>query len=349
MKLSKEQNKIVTAEEDKIIVLAAAASGKTRTAIERIKYLIDKGVNPEKMVIITFTNMAAEVLLERLGNVNGIFVGTIHSYGNYLLRTIGVDTSELIEREDFDGIFPLVKKHPECIKEVDYLIMDESHDSSENQFSFVLDMIKPKAFMFFGDLRQTIYSWRDAKPEILVDLMNMSDVTTYKLKENYRNSTKILDFAKRMINPLGYEYYDDSIPMRFQEGTVINIEYDEYKIMNLIKKDGQYKDWFVLTRSNSQLEYLGSLFEKNGIPYNTFKQGNLSLEELKEQLEEDKVVLLTSHSSKGLERKKVVVIGNTTWSEEERRLSYVSATRAMDLLVWCTPKKKKKTYTYDWE
>lgn len=349
MKLSKEQEKIVKAKEDKIVVLAAAASGKTRTAIERIKYLIDNGMNPEKIVVITFTNMAAEVLLERLGNVPGIFVGTIHSYGNYLLRTIGVDTSELIEKEDFDGIFPLVKKHPECIKEVEYLIMDESHDSSENQFSFVLDMIKPKGFMFFGDLRQTIYSWRDAKPEILVDLMELPEVTTYKLKENYRNSIKILDFAKRLINPLGFEYRDDSIPMRLQDGTVVNIDYDEDRIINILKKDGNFKDWFVLTRSNGQIERLGSLFEKNGIPYNTFKQGNLTLEELKEQLEENKVVLLTSHSSKGLERKKVIVIGNTVWSEEERRLSYVSATRAMDLLIWCSPAKKKKTYTYNWE
>lgn len=349
MKLSKEQEKIVKAEEDKIVVLAAAASGKTRTAIERIKYLIEKGMPPEKIVVITFTNMAAEVLLERLGNVEGIFIGTIHSYGNYLLRTVGVDTTSLIEKEDFDGIFPLVKKHPECIKEVDYLIMDESHDSSENQFSFVLDMIKPKAFMFFADLRQTIYSWRDAKPEILVDLMEMEEVTTYKLRENYRNSINILNFAKGLISPLGYDYKDDSIPMRLQEGSVVNIEYDEYKIIDFIKRDGNFKDWFVLTRSNSQLENLKLLFEKKGIPCNTFKQGNLSLEELKEQLEEDKVVLLTSHSSKGLERKKVIVVGNTQWSEEERRLSYVSATRAMDLLIWCTPKRKKKIYTYSWE
>ena len=42
MKLSEEQLKIVQAKEDKIVVLAAAASGKTRTAIERVNFLIEK-------------------------------------------------------------------------------------------------------------------------------------------------------------------------------------------------------------------------------------------------------------------------------------------------------------------
>ena len=86
MSLSEIQKKIVEAEEEKIIVLSAAASGKTAVLTERVRYLLNSGVDPKEIVVITFTNAAAEELNERLSRPTGLFVGTIHSYANYLLR-----------------------------------------------------------------------------------------------------------------------------------------------------------------------------------------------------------------------------------------------------------------------
>ena len=39
---------------------------------------------------------------ERLGYPQGVFIGTIHSYANYLLRSYGVDTSVVLDEEKFD-------------------------------------------------------------------------------------------------------------------------------------------------------------------------------------------------------------------------------------------------------
>jgi len=57
---------------------------------------------------------------------------------------------------------------------------------------------------------------------------------------------------------------------------------------------------------------------------------------------EDTVKILTIHQAKGLENKCVAVVGAKYYNEEERCISYVAATRAKDVLVWCNPKKKEK-------
>lgn len=88
--LSEEQQKIVDSDADNIIVAAGAGSGKTRVLTERVRKLLMTNVNPKGIVVITFTNMAAEELQERLKDVPNIdkcFIGTIHSLANTLLSS----------------------------------------------------------------------------------------------------------------------------------------------------------------------------------------------------------------------------------------------------------------------
>ena len=62
----------------------------------------------------------------------------------------------------------------------------------------------------------------------------------------------------------------------------------------------------------------------------------------------DTVKVLTIHTSKGLERKNVVVIGARFYNTDERCVSYVAATRAIDKLIWVTNKPKKKPAMMKW-
>lgn len=87
--LDKQQKQAVEAKEKNVVVVAGAGSGKTRVITERIKYLLEKGVTPANIVCITFTNLAAEEMVERLQDAPGIgdaFVGTIHSFANKVLK-----------------------------------------------------------------------------------------------------------------------------------------------------------------------------------------------------------------------------------------------------------------------
>ena len=350
MELSKLQQKIVETNEDKVVVISAAASGKTAVITNRIIYLLEHGADPSKIVMITFTNMAAEEMRKRIGEKsNGVFIGTIHSYANYLLLSYGIDTSKLIETEKFEKFFPLIKKNIGCIKPIDYLLLDEAQDSTADQFEFMLDMINPKSFFIVGDLRQSIYAFNGACPEYLYALTKRDDITTFSLNENYRNAPAILNFAKGIINKIGN---DDSIPMRKDcQGLVRQASFSIAQIINILKKQVRYDNWFFLCRWNKQIDEVCMYLEKNNIPYTTFKKSQLTKNELDERMKENSIKVLTIHTAKGLEANNVIVIGAKFFSVEERCVSYVAATRARNLLIWARMPsyKKKQQMISSWE
>ena len=363
MKLSEIQKEIVEAKEKYIVVNSCAGSGKTRTLTERVKYLLANNIPAEKIVVITFTNAAAAEMLERIGEVYGLICCTIHSYANRLLTSVGIDTSKFLNEENFDKLFSLVKNNPHCVQEVEYLLLDEGQDSTEQQFEFMLDIVHPKNWMIFSDHRQSMYGFAGATPDYILDLMKDPSITVYNLTENYRNAPEILDFAKALIRPLGYEYKDNSVPMYTKvRGRVVDVDYSPDGIAKTIRRYAEqgksnYSDWFVLTRTNAQLAEIQTYLENYDIPCDTFKKAQLDNKGLKDKMNENTVKVLTIHTAKGLEAKNVVVIG-ARWNDvEERCINYVAATRAKELLVWTTKKtkyaRKKKTNfgprTTNWE
>ena len=353
VELSKRQKEIVETTEPCVVVVASAAAGKTRCITERVRWLLGQGVPASEIVTITFTNAAAEEISERLDNPEGLFIGTIHSLANYYLRAGGIDTSKVLNDERFDDLFKLIKKHPECVKQVTHLIVDEAQDSNPQQFEFLLDMIAPKNYMLMGDHRQSIYRFNGATPDYILNLMESPEVMTYELAENYRNAPEILRYAKDLIRPLGYDYEDYSIPMRTQHGRIVDVEYSESGLCSTIKRyveegKSEYKDWFVLTRTNAELENMRAALEKAGVPCDTFKKAQLTNKGLKDKMNENTVKVLTIHTAKGLEADNVVVIGARWRDIEERCINYVAATRARNLLVWTRPISKRKVRTSYW-
>ena len=334
MELSKLQKEIIETKYNKVVVLADPAVGKTVCITERINYLLEHGADPSKIVMITFTNMAAEEMRKRIGEKsNGVFIGTIHSYANYLLLSYGIDTSKLIETEKFEKFFPLIKKNIDCVKPVDYLLLDEAQDSTFEQFEFMLDMIKPKSFFLVGDVKQSIYTFNGASPETLLNISKARDVKIYHLNENYRNRPAILNFAKGIIQKT--DLMDTSISMRDDaQGLVRQGKFSLQDIISILKKQTNYTNWFFLCRFNRQIEEVSWLLEKNKIPYTTFKKAQLTKDELDERMSENSIKLLTIHTAKGLEADNVIVYGSQWKTAEEIRVNYVAATRAKNLLIW---------------
>lgn len=115
--LDKYQQEIVDSNEPRIIVEASAGAGKTRTLTERVKRLLLDGIEPSNIVVISFTNMAAEELKERLVDVPGIgdcFVGTIHSFANKIFKNSGENYklySDEIENQFMMVLINLYGKH----------------------------------------------------------------------------------------------------------------------------------------------------------------------------------------------------------------------------------------------
>lgn len=342
MQLDFNQQKIVEATEPKIIVSSAAGGGKTRVLTERIRYLLQHNYSPQKIIAITFTNAAADEIKQRLNFTDNLFIGTIHSLANKYLLSKGIDTSDIIQEEEFDKLFLRIKENLYVVPEVDYLLLDEGQDSTPEQFEFLLDIIKPKEFMIFEDCKQCIYEFSGVDPNYILNLKRNPEIKTYNLDINYRCGKNILNFAKQIMRPLGQDYQDISVSKTSYSGDVIKIQLDFKSIISRIRKYDDYKDWFILTRTNAQLDEVIEKLKKAQIPYDTFKKSDLSNSELQNRLNQNTVKVLTIHTSKGLENKNVVVIGAQFYSDSERRVSYVAATRAKQILVWIQKKKRKK-------
>ena len=92
--LNDEQREVVLAGRGPILVIAGAGSGKTRTLVYRVARLIESGLDPSKILLLTFTNKAAREMLRRVETLLSVDMrrltgGTFHSVGNRLLRRFG--------------------------------------------------------------------------------------------------------------------------------------------------------------------------------------------------------------------------------------------------------------------
>src|SRR4051812_28405746 len=89
--LNEQQHAAVTAAPGPALVIAGAGSGKTRTLIYRVAYLLEQGVLADRVLLLTFTNKAAKEMMRRVSDLLGqelpsLWGGTFHSIGNRILR-----------------------------------------------------------------------------------------------------------------------------------------------------------------------------------------------------------------------------------------------------------------------
>jgi len=89
--LNPQQLQVVTAGSGPILVIAGAGSGKTRTLTYRVAYLLQSGIDPHKILLLTFTNKAAREMIHRVealvpSDIQRIWGGTFHHVANRILR-----------------------------------------------------------------------------------------------------------------------------------------------------------------------------------------------------------------------------------------------------------------------
>lgn len=89
--LNEEQFRAVSAPDGPVLVIAAAGTGKTRTLTYRVAWLVERGIDPRRILLLTFTNKAAREMLERARglvgeSVGGLWGGTFHHMANRMLR-----------------------------------------------------------------------------------------------------------------------------------------------------------------------------------------------------------------------------------------------------------------------
>ncbi|MFA5128226.1 MAG: ATP-dependent helicase [Patescibacteria group bacterium] len=168
--LNQEQLAVVYMGDGPCLVLAGAGSGKTRTIVYRVAYLLEQGVAPENILLVTFTNKAAGEMVKRVRELTGAesnlpWAGTFHSIANKILRhhadALGYQNNfTILDEDDAEALIKIaVKKNK---NEENDGKKFPSASAIKNIFSFARNAERPLAEV----LEIKNYLWLDYLPEL---------------------------------------------------------------------------------------------------------------------------------------------------------------------------------------
>lgn len=213
--LDKNQLEIVNSKHNKIIVEASAGSGKTYTLIERVKRILNDGVKPENIVVITFTNMAAEELKERLTDVPGIgdcFVGTIHSFANKIFKSSNENYklfTEEIQDQFMNVLINLYAKFLTMDRYLEYKDFQKKVDlgiySTKNIDDYFSSGEKYELNVFLGVIKDETY------PENIKTLCKKNNVITFD--ELLKKTTQYFKDINGKVEYLFVDEFQDIGPL----------------------------------------------------------------------------------------------------------------------------------------
>ena len=154
-------------------------------------------------------------------------------------------------------------------------MVDETQDSNTSNIMLFKLLSKNCNLFVVADIDQSIYGWRGAKPEYLIN--NSSQYKLFKLEQNYRSTQTIVDASNSVISH-NIKRIDKTCFSKNRIGDMItyanfNRDYEEARFIakeiNVYKNLGiNLNDIFILYRTNSQSRIFEEVFIKSGVPYN---------------------------------------------------------------------------------
>jgi DNA helicase-2/ATP-dependent DNA helicase PcrA len=228
--LNDQQYAAVTSGPGPALVLAGAGSGKTRTLTYRVAWLLDNGVEPQNILLLTFTNKAAREMLARVQallplETRAIWGGTFHSIGNRLLRRHAVEIGfrpgfSIMDREDQEDLIAAVVANSEIdTKQVRFPTAEVLGDL----FSFSLNTGQPLAAVIAGRHRR------------FQPLTQQIEWVQKKYEERKR-AANTMDFDDLLIKTVGLLKGNPGVAEYYQRHFQF-ILVDEYQDTNWLQSD----------------------------------------------------------------------------------------------------------------
>ncbi len=222
--LNEQQLAAVTSPGGASLVIAGAGSGKTRTLTYRVAWLLEQGVKPWSILLLTFTNKAAREMtgrvFELLGpGADGIWGGTFHSIGNRILRRhaelIGFragfsildreDQTDLLKSVAADAGAPLRDKRfpkPDVLAELFSLSVNTGEP---------LEQVVHERFGYFEGITDTITAVRSAY-ERRKQAANAMDFDDLLIRTNrlLREHPDVADYYREQFHHVLVDEYQDT-------------------------------------------------------------------------------------------------------------------------------------------
>jgi len=250
--LNKRQQKAVVKNEKYNQVIAAAGTGKTTVLAYRIKYLIEEGVKPDRILAITFSNKAAEEMEIRLKekfNITEVNVSTIHSFANNIIKEENENKLSTIESHEWENIieeaFDDLMEYNTKFRKNYYLFLshNESENINEEEFENKTEFVAKKREKNYETFKSE--EVKSQAEKFIADLLFINNI-------DYQYE-KIADWADKSKDKIVYQP-DFYLP-----------EYDIYIEHWGIDRDNEVPDWFEWSSEKylAKLEWAKNQFEKH--------------------------------------------------------------------------------------
>lgn len=299
-----EQEYVINAERDRsFIINAGPGTGKTYTLIERINTLVKYGVDPNQIIVLSFTNAVVDEVKKRLQNcanqedgvrgVRNIEVRTYHSLAWRLLKLANQSCDEEeweqidlnFQRLNYeDGLLKaaqLVVKMPEIMSSIEYFVVDEIQDINNAKAKFVLALLKAciqeqVPFMLLGDSCQAIYDYLNDN-----NTVGFHMTATEFYEEILQCSKEVAEFVKFEVNHRQTtDLQELSVPIReviLEEDAVeyqdrvyaLNERIKTYELDEALQWIANQNDKSIclMERSNIDTKLLSAMLIKKGVAH----------------------------------------------------------------------------------
>ncbi|MBV6462182.1 MAG: ATP-dependent DNA helicase Rep [Flavobacteriales bacterium] len=232
--LDSQQRKAIIIDEDNQLVIAGAGSGKTTTIAGKVKYLIQRqGVNPQSILLISFTRKSAEEMKERIENKMNIDlpVKTFNKLGLDIIAEVNNEKPSIYESNG--------KSHLERISS-----FIENSKKNEKYFDQLIDFIS----YYLKPYKEITDFKTDSEHN---NYLNEQKLEGYKMVTKIKNGIEIT-YRERLKSQ------EEVLIANFLFRNGIEYEYEEkYKYKTASKQFGQYKPDFYLPQYEIYIEHFG--------------------------------------------------------------------------------------------
>ena len=234
------------ATEGPLLVIAGAGSGKTRTLTYRVARLVEEGIAPSSILLLTFTRKAAQQMLERAAKLldrrcENIAGGTFHSFGNLILRkyasVLGIHSNfAIFDRVDAEALISMLRK------EMSTAMINRSlprKHTLANIFSRAVNKMIP--------IEDVVY---DDYPHLATELESINSI--FQSYKRYKSENNFFDFDDLLVFLLKLLKTDPAIRDRISS-SYRYVMVDEYQDTNKIQAEILY----LLTGTNKNIMVVG--------------------------------------------------------------------------------------------
>lgn len=228
--LNEEQLNVVLSDDGPILVIAGAGSGKTRVVTYRVAHLLERGVPPGGILLLTFTNKAAREMLHRVEHLvkmdtRYIWGGTFHHIGNLILR-------QHAERVGYRRSFTILDN--EDARDVVELAIKQSGIDTKSRM-FPKGGVLKELFSYAANTMQTVDQAIRERNPFFYDLADEM-TAIHKLYSDKKRESNAMDFDDLLIYWHRILAEDEEL-RKLYAMTFRHILVDEYQDTNRIQSE----------------------------------------------------------------------------------------------------------------